>query len=146
VLRPGAVTVDDLARVLGTPVALFAAHAQGASPGTSPIHYAPETRAELVEERGLAARLAKESAPVAVIAPAGTAVPAPHELFALPRHASAYAQVLYATLRRADNARTALILVVPPTETGGLWDAARDRLRRATARRNSIAPPQSKRS
>jgi hypothetical protein len=139
VLRPGGVTTDDLSRVLGTPVALFATAAQGASPGTSPVHYAPDTRAELVAERDLAARLAQETAPVAVIAHAGTAVPPPHELFALPRHASAYAQMLYSTLRRADSARPALILIVPPTETGGLWDAARDRLMRATARRNSIA-------
>ena len=139
VLRPGAVTTDDLSRVLGTAVAIFASHTQGASPGTSASHYAPETRAELVAERDLAARLAQETSPVAVIAPAGTAVPAPHELFALPRHASAYAQMLYSTLRRADATRPAAILIVPPTETGGLWDAARDRLMRATARRNGSA-------
>ncbi|MFN5495708.1 MAG: Sua5 family C-terminal domain-containing protein, partial [bacterium] len=82
-----------------------------------------------------------ETAPVAVIAPAGTTVPAPHELFALPRHANAYAQMLYSTLRRADGTRPAAILIVPPTETGGLWDAARDRLMRATARRNNAAKP-----
>ena len=139
VLRPGSVTTDDLSRVLGTPVTIFASHTQGASPGTSASHYAPDTRAELVAERDLAARLAQETSAVAVIAPAGTAVPAPHELFALPRHASAYAQMLYSTLRRADSTRPAAILIVPPTETGGLWDAARDRLMRATARRNSSA-------
>lgn len=139
VLRPGAITVDDLSRVLGSEVALFAATSQGASPGTSAVHYAPETRAELVDERALAARLAQEASPVAVVALVGTSVPAPHELFALPRHASAYAQMLYATLRRADAARPSLILIVPPAETGGLWDAVRDRLVRATARRATVA-------
>ena len=140
VLRPGAITLDDLSRVIGTDVALFAATSQGASPGTSRTHYAPETRAELIDEPALAARLAQETSPVAVVALAGTNVPAPHELFALPRHASAYAQMLYATLRRADGARPSVILIVPPAETGGLWDAVRDRLTRATARRAVVAP------
>lgn len=139
VLRPGAVTVEEISRVLGSPVALFAASSQGSSPGTSPLHYAPETHAELVDERALAARLVREPSPAAVVALAGTAVPPPHELFALPRHASAYAQMLYTTLRRADNSGRVLIVVVPPTDEGGLWDAVRDRLRRATARRNGAS-------
>jgi hypothetical protein len=48
--------------------------------------------------------------------------------------------MLYATLRRADGARPSVILIVPPAETGGLWDAVRDRLTRATARRAAVAP------
>jgi hypothetical protein len=43
--------------------------------------------------------------------------------------------MLYATLRRADASGASVILVVPPSESGGLWDAARDRLKRAAAKR-----------
>jgi hypothetical protein len=85
----------------------------------------------------LAARLAAEPNPVLVVAPVGTKVDAPHELLPMPRHAAAYAQLLYATLRKADAHGAALIAIVPPEETGGLWDAAHDRIRRATARRPS---------
>jgi hypothetical protein len=72
---------------------------------------------------------------VAVVAFAGTAVGAEHELFAMPRHASAYAQLLYSTLRRADASGAVTILIVAPGERGGLWDAAHDRIKRATAKR-----------
>jgi hypothetical protein len=40
-------------------------------------------------------------------------------------------------MRRADAAGAPRILIVPPSDKGALWDAARDRLRRATARRPS---------
>jgi L-threonylcarbamoyladenylate synthase len=134
VLRPGAITQKDLEPIIG-PVAVPEIGHQAASPGTSALHYAPVTPTELVEEKLLASRLAQLTEPAAVVAFAGTELQAPHELFALPRHPSAYAQMLYATLRRADAAGAALIVVVPPSETGGLWDAARDRLKRAAAKR-----------
>jgi L-threonylcarbamoyladenylate synthase len=135
VLRPGAVTRAQLAEVLGGEVEAPLVSTQSASPGTSASHYAPETPCELVDAALLAERLAAEPDPVAVVAGAGTPVPAPHRLFALPTHDAAYAQLLYATLRDADDARLARILVVAPGDRGGLWDAAHDRLRRASARR-----------
>jgi len=138
ILRPGAVGAADLEPIIG-PVVTTAAGAQIGSPGTAASHYAPVTATELVVASDLSARLARASGPesgrVAVVAFAGTPVAAPHELFALPRHASAYAQLLYATLRRADASGAALILIALPDETGGIWDAAHDRIRRAAARR-----------
>lgn len=137
VLRLGAIDAAELEETLGTQVFVTDPGIQGASPGTSPSHYAPHTPAELVEEGALAARLKSEPSPVAVLAFVGTPVDAPHELFALPRHASAYAQMLYAMMRRADASGAPRILIVPPSDKGALWDAVRDRLRRATARRPS---------
>lgn len=134
ILRPGAVTAADLEPIIG-PVAAPVIGGQASSPGTSPWHYAPLTPCVRVAAEELAARLATETGTVAVVAPAGTRVDAPHELLAMPHHAAAYAQLLYATLRKADAMGAALIAIVPPKETGGLWDAAHDRIRRATARR-----------
>jgi L-threonylcarbamoyladenylate synthase len=138
ILRPGAITAKDLEPLIGAVHAPEIGH-QAASPGTSASHYAPETPTELVEEKLLASRLSACEKPVAVVALAGTEVPSPHELFALPRHAGAYAQMLYSTLRRADASGASLILVVAPGERGGLWDAALDRIKRACARRASSA-------
>jgi L-threonylcarbamoyladenylate synthase len=140
ILRPGAITQKDLEPIIG-PVAAPEIGQQAASPGTSASHYAPTTHTELVDEKLLANRLASCEKPVAVVAFAGTDVPAPHELFALPRHAGAYAQMLYATLRRADASGAHAILIVAPTERGGLWDAAFDRIKRATAKRTAPASP-----
>ena len=137
VLRPGAVTLAQLAEVLGEGVEAPHVSVQAASPGTSASHYAPETACELVDAGELAARLAAEPEPVAVVAPSGTAVAAPHRLFALPSHDATYAQLLYATLRDADAARLARILVVAPHGRGGLWDAAIYRLRRASTPRRA---------
>ena len=135
ILRPGAVTVTDLEAILG-PIAMPDIGRQSSSPGTSPSHYAPKTPTELVPDIDLATRLASEPQRVAVVAFVGTPVIEGHELFALPHHPAAYAQMLYATLRRADASGAAKIFIVAPTERGGIWDAAHDRLRRAVARRS----------
>ncbi len=136
ILRPGAISAKDLTPLVGD-VVVATISGQSSSPGTSASHYAPTTPTELVTAANLAARLARETSRVAVIAFAGTIVDDPHELFAMPRHASAYAQSLYATLRRADASNAALVLIVRPDEEGGLWDAALDRVTRASARRTA---------
>ena len=138
ILRPGAITAKELEPIIGA-VAAVDIGAQSASPGTSPSHYAPRTPTELVDEKLLASRLAAADKPIAVVAFAGTEVAAPHELFALPRHAGAYAQMLYSTLRRADASGAETIVIVAPTERGGLWDAALDRVKRACAKRSATA-------
>jgi L-threonylcarbamoyladenylate synthase len=134
ILRPGAVTQRDLEPIIG-PVAMPEIGHQAASPGTSASHYAPQTHTELVDEKLLASRLAECAGRAAVVALAGSAVEAPHELFALPRHPAAYAQMLYATMRRADASGATVILIVAPGERGGMWDAAHDRIKRAAAKR-----------
>ncbi len=138
ILRPGAIGVADLEPIVGA-VAVPSIGGQSSSPGTSASHYAPETPTALVAEADLAARLASATSRLAVLAFAGTPVSAPHELFAMPRHASAYAQLLYATLRRADASGAESVLIVAPSERGGIWDAAHDRIRRAAAKRGRLA-------
>ncbi|MDI9402587.1 MAG: L-threonylcarbamoyladenylate synthase [Limnohabitans sp.] len=134
ILRPGAIGASDLEPFVGAVATPGIMH-QAGSPGTSASHYAPSTATELVTESDLAARLARATAPVAVVACAGTNVPPPHTLHALPRHAATYAQLLYATMRRADASGADTMLLVAPPERGALWDAALDRMRRAAARR-----------
>jgi L-threonylcarbamoyladenylate synthase len=133
VLRPGTISADAIERVLGTKVAESIAAGQGASPGTSPRHYAPRTRTELVDEAGLSLRLAACAEPVAVLAFDAAGVAPPHVTIEMPREAEAYASALYRCLREADALGGPLILVVRPPATGGLWTAIHDRLRRATA-------------
>lgn len=50
--------------------------------------------------------------------------------FPMPARATAYARVLYATLRNTDGACFDRILAEAPPETAG-WQAVHDRLRRA---------------
>ncbi|MEO1130589.1 MAG: Sua5 family C-terminal domain-containing protein, partial [Planctomycetota bacterium] len=50
----------------------------------------------------------------------------------LPSDDAGYARRLYAALHEADALGAPCILVERPTGTGGLWDAIRDRLRRAS--------------
>jgi L-threonylcarbamoyladenylate synthase len=133
VLRPGTISAEAIERVLGTKVAEAIGAGQGASPGTSPRHYAPRTRTELVDGAAIARRLAACAAPVAVLAFDAASVPAPHVTIEMPREAEAYANSLYRCLREADSLGRPLILVERPPATGGLWTAIHDRLRRATA-------------
>jgi len=139
ILRPGAISARDLEPILG-PVASPEIGGQTGSPGTSALHYAPATPTELVRDADLAARLAQATAPIAVVGATATSIAPPHQHFALPTHAEPYAQLLYATLRRADHAGAQTILIVAPAERGGLWDAIHDRLRRAAARRPNAGP------
>ena len=134
ILRPGAVGMRDLLPVVG-PVATTEAAAQGASPGTRASHYAPATPAELVAEGALGARLDSLDEPCAVIAREGVAVPpAPgRRALRLPDDPAGFARELYAAMRSADDGASARIVFAVPADEGDLWDAIRDRLRRATA-------------
>jgi len=134
ILRPGAVGAGDLLPIVGA-VDTTALHAQAASPGTRASHYAPTTPAELVAEDALGARLEGLRGPVAVIAREGV-VPAaaPDRLFLpLPGDPRGFARDLYAAMRTADDGSRARIVIAVPGDPGDLWDAIRDRLRRATA-------------
>ncbi|MEW6283834.1 MAG: Sua5 family C-terminal domain-containing protein, partial [Candidatus Eremiobacterota bacterium] len=129
VLRPGAVLRAELEAVLGCPVGLLEGSRE--SPGQLERHYAPATPA-------LRCR-AWDWPELRRLHPAGVAVlgvqpptPPPDEFFPLSDDPAAYAAGLYAELRRADRSGASLIVVLEPDRPGGLWDAVRDRLRRAT--------------
>ena len=137
-LRPGMITREELAEILG-PVALAdrAADAGGArpSPGMLDRHYAP--RARLVVYEGAEDRVAlqaiadcratggRSAALVRGAAPAGV-----HHVERMPADPAAYARELYGALHRVDGEGAALILVErPPADP--TWGGVRDRLERA---------------
>lgn len=134
VLRPGAVSAADIARVaLGTDTTGDvnpAAPAPRAS-GLLARHYAPRTPAELVESAALPGRLADLTAlgqTVGVLA-LGHSI---GDGIVLPNEAAAYSQGLYAALRALDRRGFSRLLIqAPPRDEP--WRAVNDRLQRAVA-------------
>lgn len=131
VLRPGAVTVDQLRDVVGD-VDEPMIRQQEASPGTSAVHYAPRAAAVLVSPDELHSALRVESAAVAVLCFNRDVVPPPHFSIKMPDDAAAYATRLYSALREAEAMAPAKIIIERPPKGTGEWAAIHDRLRRAT--------------
>jgi L-threonylcarbamoyladenylate synthase len=133
-LRPGSIGIEAIARVLGRVPDLAAIDAPRAS-GTLASHYAPRTRTRLVPGCDLAAVNAtrEHGAPRAVLA--RTQAPPPHfrgTWIVAGTDPAAYAQALYANLRKLDAAGADEILV-ESVPAGPEWDAVRDRLQRAAS-------------
>ena len=132
VLRPGHITAEDLAAVIG-PVRERAADAP-AAPGDLEAHYAPATLLRVVAPSRLEteAREAASSRRVAVLARRDAPAAADWRWLRLPDGAQDYGRVLYARLREADALGVAELLIeaVPATSA---WRAVNDRLRRAVA-------------
>jgi L-threonylcarbamoyladenylate synthase len=133
-LRPGAISVAQLERVLGHVPEAAGASSPRAS-GTLATHYAPRTPARLMPSAELAAALGQLARPGAHIAVLAHSVAQP-PLFAgawfdAPAHDTAYAQQLYANLRALDALAADEIWIEAPPD-GPEWHAVRDRLRRAT--------------
>ncbi len=129
-LRPGQISTDQLAAVLGKPVAQADASAPRAS-GTLEAHYAPSTPVVIVEHALLAPTLQQLQA-------AGRRVALLHYLsgpvaatqIQLSADAASYAHALYASLRQLD-AAGADVIVVQALPESTEWQGVRDRLRRA---------------
>lgn len=143
VLREGALGPDALAAALGDAPDLDADAADrpdGAailSPGRLASHYAPRAPATLLTRAQLVAALDHEGGPVVVLAHEGLDAPLPEgvAMLAMPVEPGAYAHRLYAALHEADELSPERILIELPEGRGPLWDAIRDRLRRACAPR-----------
>jgi len=145
VLRPGGVSAERLAEVLGREPAVATDAPRGAvgarAPGMLAAHYAPRARVEVVEADAAAARVATL---LAAVDPAGGGPPAVGLLAPAALHGVAtdavvlepvgppddYARLLYARLRQADRLGLDVLVCVPPPAVG-LGVAVRDRLRRA---------------
>ncbi|MBV2234023.1 MAG: threonylcarbamoyl-AMP synthase [Sterolibacterium sp.] len=152
ILRPGAITRQALEQVLGqalTETATTSASTPRVS-GSLAAHYAPRTPLRLVHSTELPAALAEATLAGQRCGVLARQTPAPAPLpdncrwLQMPEQSADYAQTLYATLRRCDEARTAddthgtqdttglldLILVeaLPDDES---WQAINDRLQRA---------------
>jgi L-threonylcarbamoyladenylate synthase len=135
-LRPGALGIAELARVLGrAPKA--ASRAAPRVPGTLATHYAPRTPARLVARDELLAALGSmggKRGHIAVLAHSVTQPPLFEGTWLdAPDHDHAYAQQLYANLRALDAQAADEIWIEDPPD-GPEWGAVRDRLRRATHR------------
>jgi L-threonylcarbamoyladenylate synthase len=136
-LRPGGITRDQLAAVLGEPPADRDEDAPRAS-GTLAAHYAPRAPLELVAALDLEGRVrefAGAGKRVAVLAfgePTGSGAT---WWQLVPRHARDYAHGLYANLRALDgNGADVIVVESPPMEPA--WEAVLDRLSRAAAGRD----------
>ncbi len=132
ILRPGTVTSEMLKPVIGE-VGEPLVGSQSLSPGTSPRHYCPRTRAELVDGANLERRLQSCPDPVVVLAFDAAKVPSPHVAVVMSSDPAEYAAKLYDSLRQADSLDRSLILIERPAQKTGVWTAVLDRLRRATA-------------
>jgi L-threonylcarbamoyladenylate synthase len=135
-LRPGAITVEALGRVLGAAPRLPSSQSPRAS-GTLASHYAPQTAARLIAPHELIHALSTLTKPVARIAVLARSVAKPMEFSGswidAPRESAAYAQQLYANLRTLDTRAADEIWIETPPD-GPDWVAVNDRLRRATHR------------
>jgi L-threonylcarbamoyladenylate synthase len=129
-LRPGHVSADDIAAVIGQRPASPDAAAPRAS-GTLESHYAPSTPVVLLpasELRATLERLAAAGRKAAVIH--FSALPAAHAEARMPPNPQGYAHDLYAALRSMDGAAADIILVEMPPQDAA-WLGVNDRLRRA---------------
>lgn len=137
VLRPGRISAEQVAQVLGGPVDAVAS-GPARAPGMLESHYAPGARVEVVAGGEVAARAAAfdaDGARVAVLAPdAVNGLPAAVLVLGPVGGPDHYAARLYAAFRRADAEGAEVILAVPPPAEG-IGVAVRDRLQRASAER-----------
>jgi len=135
-LRPGAIGVGDLSRVLGYAPQAPGADAPRAS-GTLASHYAPRTTSRWMTTSDMAAALASmpdRGGGIAVLAHAlGQPVDFAGRWLDAPGDAPGYAHALYANLRALDAAGVEEIWIEAPPDDAA-WVAVADRLRRATHR------------
>jgi L-threonylcarbamoyladenylate synthase len=133
-LRPGAIAVPELSRVLGRAPGTPDAAAPRAS-GTLATHYAPQTPATLVAPEVLHAEIGQLADRDEAIAVLARTVARPPDFggtwIHAPADALAYAHDLYANLRALDAANADAILI-EAAPNGDAWTAVRDRLSRAT--------------
>lgn len=129
-LRAGAITVDDIARVTGlTPGMTSTVRASG----TLESHYAPTAEVVIIDELGLTATHSTDEARIGVLALEKVPTPLGMVRLSAPTSNDDYAHVLYAALREADALGLTTVLAVLPDESG-LGAAVIDRLRRAAHR------------
>jgi len=139
-LRPGAITGDDVQRTCGLP--LVAAEdlpddlPAPRAAGTLAAHYAPKAPLRLMDSQQLQAALdvlGADAANLAIYSRTLLRTAASRiTLRRMPQDAAATAQQLFAVLRSLDDAAVKLIWVEAPPETPE-WEAVRDRLERAAA-------------
>ena len=137
-LRPGAVTADALANILGTAPNMEATANAPRVSGSLPSHYAPDTPLRLLEATAIeptVRALLAEGMSVVLLSmrqPPNAQLDA-CRWFPMPLDAAAYAQILYARLREADALGCDRILIERPPAASE-WTAVLNRLERSAAR------------
>lgn len=135
ILRPGMVSAQQIAHVLGRDVGTAVTMSEGDAPLQSPgqlaSHYAPRTPMWIVRPEDLRAAIARwPSVAVLSLAGAVSAGESVHRVL-MPSEDLLYAAALYRALREADGMQTMAILVEAPPGNTEIWQAIWDRLRRA---------------
>ena len=125
ILRPGAVTADDIKRITGVEVSEETTNAPRVS-GALDSHYSPTAQVILITD---ASNIELESN-AGFLALAQTPTPAGLTRLAIPATIEDFAHELYSSLRAGDDLKLKTIYVVPPTGEG-LAQAINDRLNRA---------------
>ncbi len=118
VLRPGGISREQVAQVVGHKVA--SAEARGVAPGQYARHYSPQTPLLLVK------RLQPGDAGLTF------GVPASKAQITMPRDPQSYGTMLYAALFQLDQLLAKTINVEEPPNSSE-WEAVRDRLQKASA-------------
>lgn len=135
ILRPGAITAEMLADVLGTAPATGGEDGPRV-PGRLPAHYAPSTPMRLLETKEIEPAVRALLVPGRVVIVLAMRPPMVEtnscRWWTMPTDAKEYARVLYARLRQADTEDCHCILVERPPVTAE-WEATHDRLARAAA-------------
>lgn len=124
ILRPGAITADDILRITGIAVVDSTADVPRVS-GALDSHYSPMAKVVLIADP---AHIDQTNAGLLALADIDT--PSGVQRLAAPQNLEEYAHQLYAALRSADDLNLETIYVVPPSGTG-LAQAINDRLQRA---------------
>jgi len=142
VLRLGAITIEQLADVLGVVPVVHVPHleADAKAPGMLASHYSPAARVVLASSESLEAALlnVQDENPtqkIAVLAPQQSSVLDQVQFADIVElepagDADHYANVLYDRLRLVDRLGIDIVICVPPTDSG-IGQAVRDRLQRA---------------
>ena len=130
-LRPGAITADDVARLTGLECP---AGSTIRASGTLAKHYQPVAEVRIVQaaalQDGWSIRSGAEAPVVGLLAMAGINTPSGVVRLASPHSTEEYARVLYAALREADVRKLKMVLAVAPKRSG-IGAAVIDRLTRA---------------
>jgi L-threonylcarbamoyladenylate synthase len=134
-LRPGSISAKQIRELVGE---LSVGGHDGAPrvPGSAPTHYAPSTPVTIVPTGEIDAHADAQSAGGRRVAVLAQRLPLRAHKYVTwinaGRRAESYARDLYTNLRTLDRAGCTRILVQDVPE-GELWDAVRDRLRRAAS-------------
>jgi L-threonylcarbamoyladenylate synthase len=140
-LRPGAVTREDLKPFVGEVAAGTAPALLKRSPGTRYRHYSPRARVTLVEEADqetmdrLAASYAGRGRKVGLLThhPCSLQGDADVVVRSMPRDLKAYARQMFAVMRELDELGVDE-MIIEGVEEAGMGAAIMDRLRRAASR------------